>query len=606
MKGIHVALFLTALVASPPAHAADTHVRLNTVGFLPAGPKRATIAAPCDGFAVVRAADGVEVFSGKAGRAAANPDSGESLQTANFSALTTPGVYRLDVPGVGRSPEFRVAPDVYAGPLVAAMRAMYLWRCGTAVSATHGGHTFAHGPCHLHDASLRYVGGGDGRKDVTGGWHDAGDYNKYVVNAGFSLGVMLQAWEHFGPRLRGVTLDIPESSNDVPDFLDEVRWEVEWLLRMQADDGRVYHKVSTLKFGGFVMPEKETAERFLTPWSSAATADFVAVTAMAARVFKPYDKSFAGRCLDAARRSHQFLCANPENHKADLTGFQTGPYQANDASRRLWAAAEMWETTGEGTFLADFEKRLAATGRNADVQASWGNVKNLGVYTYLLSRRQGRDPATVEAARKDLLAAADEIFHTAGAHGYARPLGQRYFWGCNGDVAQQVQTLHVATVLSGNPAYKEAGLDALGHLFGRNVYGRSFVTGVGHNPPMHPHDRRSGADEVAEPWPGYLVGGGWPNATDWVDDQESYRTNEIAINWNAALIYALAAFLPEPEAPAPPGAHSAADAKKSLRGFANQRVSHRETRSDCRRPRRDALVARHGEFSTRPRGDFPV
>ena len=546
MNGVHVALFVTALLTSPPAPAADSQIRLNTVGFLPDGPKRASIVAPCERFAVLRAADGVEVFSGKAGRPAANPDTGESLQTTDFSALTTPGVYRLIVPGVGRSPEFRIAPDVYAGPFATAMRAMYLWRCGTAVSVTHNGHTFAHSPCHLHDASLHYVGGGDARKDVTGGWHDAGDYNKYVVNAGFSLGVMLQAWEHFGPRLRGVTLNIPESSNDVPDFLDEVRWECEWLLRMQADDGRVYHKVSTLKFGGFVMPESETAERFLTPWSSAATADFVAVTAMAARAFEPYDKDFAARCLDAARRSYQFLAANRENHKADLTGFQTGPYQANDATRRLWAAAEMWETTGEAAFLVDFEKRLAAAGRKADVQCSWGNVKNLGVYRYLLSRRQGQDPAIVESARKDLLAIADEIVHTASTHGYARPLGQRYFWGCNGDVAQQVQTLHVATVLSGNPTYKEEALDALGHLFGRNVYGRSFVTGVGHHPPMHPHDRRSGADDVADPWPGYLVGGGWPKATDWVDDQESYRTNEIAINWNAALIYALAAFMPEP------------------------------------------------------------
>jgi endoglucanase len=91
--------------------------------------------------------------------------------------------------------------------------------------------------------------------------------------------------------------------------------------------------------------------------------------------------------------------------------------------------------------------------------------------------------------------------------------------------------------------YRETCLDALNHLFGRNGYGRSFVTGVGFHPPLHPHDRRSGGDNVADPWPGYLVGGPHPRAGDWHDEQTDYRTNEIAINWNAALVYALAAFL---------------------------------------------------------------
>jgi endoglucanase len=86
-------------------------------------------------------------------------------------------------------------------------------------------------------------------------------------------------------------------------------------------------------------------------------------------------------------------------------------------------------------------------------------------------------------------------------------------------------------------------LYALNFLFGRNYYNRSFVTGLGLNPPMYPHDRRSGGDSLRDPWPGYLVGGGWPGAKDWKDDQDSYQTNEIAINWNGALIYALAASL---------------------------------------------------------------
>ena len=170
-------------------------------------------------------------------------------------------------------------------------------------------------------------------------------------------------------------------------------------------------------------------------------------------------------------------------------------------------------------------------------------------YTYATYKRQGRDAALLESVKSSLLAAADDIVKTASTHAYARPLGSKYFWGCNGDVAQQVQTLHVADLLRPNPAYVSTSLDALAHLFGRNPYGRSFVTGIGHRPPLHPHDRRSGADAVRNPWPGYLIGGGWPKATDWQDVQDSYRTNEIAINWNATLIYALARFVPPPKAP---------------------------------------------------------
>lgn len=125
---------------------------------------------------------------------------------------------------------------------------------------------------------------------------------------------------------------------------------------------------------------------------------------------------------------------------------------------------------------------------------------------------------------------------------YGRPFGSQYYWGCNGTVGRQAVNLQVANLLSPNPKYTDATLDIIAHLFGRNYYGRSYVTGLGINPPMHPHDRRSAADGVESPWPGYLVGGG-RSATDWVDKQEDFSRNEIAINWQAGLVYALAAGL---------------------------------------------------------------
>jgi endoglucanase len=542
-KCLAAMLSVISLLAASQAAQDQPKIRLNTIGYLPGKDKKASIAAPCSQFAVLRVADGSKAFEGTVTGPVLNNDTQEQLYTADFSALRETGEFVLDVPGVGRSAPFRVAGDIYHQPFYTVVRGMYLWRCGAAVWGTHNGKTFAHAACHTNDAWLDSVGGGHTKKDGTKGWHDAGDYNKYVVNAGVTVGSMFRAWEDFGPHIRKIRLDIPESGGALPDFLTEIKWELDWLLTMQAPDGSVYHKLTTRNFGGFILPELETADRFFTPWGSAATADFVAMMAMAARHFRPYDPAFADRCLDAAKKSYDFLKARLEDHRPDQTGFTTGGYDSSDSDDRLWAAAELWEATGDTGSLRDFETRARAVQGRVDRDFDWNNVKNLGLLAYLFSPREGRDQTLVALVRNSLLSVADGIVQTRTSHGYARPLGSSYYWGCNGSVARQTLVLYAAHRLSPKPEYLDAALDGLHHLFGRNAYGRSFVTGLGFRPPLHPHDRRSGGDRVDDPWPGYLVGGPWPGATGWADIQDDYRTNEIAINWNAALIYALAAFL---------------------------------------------------------------
>jgi Glycosyl hydrolase family 9./N-terminal ig-like domain of cellulase. len=538
-----VAILAIALLNTVGIQAADVPIRLNTIGFLPDHDKRACIAAPCSEFSIINEADGKSVFRGKTSGPVHNDDTGEDLYIADFSALKQMGIYHLEAAGVGRSAAFRISNEVYKFPFYTAVRAMTLWRCGTAVRGTHNGITYEHNACHLEDAWLDMVGGGHVRRDATRGWHDAGDYNKYVVNAGVTVGTMFLAWEQFGAQIQKIALDLPDTSARLPDYLSEIKWEMDWLLSMQAPDGSVYHKVSTKAFGPAIPPEQEKTERYLAPWSSAATADFVAMTATAARIYEPYDQAFARRCLDAARRSYAFLQAHTENHQADLTGFSTGAYQTKDDDDRLWAAAAMWQTTGEPSYLAETEAR--AVNPKFDANWGWSNVKNLGLLAYLFSERNGRKAALVDEIKAALLATADEIVRVRDAHGYGRPLSL-YYWGCNGGVANTTVLLQSAYRWSPKPAYLEAALDALGHLFGRNYYGRSFVTGLGASPPLHPHDRRSMGQADAPTWPGYLVGGGWPKATDWKDEAARYQVNEIAINWNAGLIYALAGFVGEP------------------------------------------------------------
>lgn len=543
MKARLATLFLAgsllALQAADPA----PPVRLDTVGYLPDAPKVATLAGPANEFKVVRASDGGTVFTGQPTGPRVNPDTDESLLAADFSGLRAPGRYRLVASGLGESAPFEIRANLYSEPFRLVTRAMYLWRCGMAVHGEHQGDVFSRGACHTNDALLDFVGQPGARKPSTGGWHDAGDYNKYVVNAGITVGSMLRAWEDFGPAIQQVALGLPEAGGTLPEYLAEVKWELDWVLTMQAEDGRVHHKLSTTNFGPMIPADREETPRYLTPWSTAATADFVAMTAQASRVFRPFDAAFADRCLAAARRSYAVLREQRENVRADLEGFRTGAYQTGDEDDRLWAAAELWETTGDSVALGDLESRIRATDTQVDQDFDWGSVANLGRFTYLSSRRDGRDADLLDDLRDSLLRIADNIVKTRDEHGYARPLGNRYYWGCNGSVARQSLILHAAFRISARQVYRQTALDALHHLFGRNVHGRSLVTGLGFRPPLHPHDRSSEGDKVEAPWPGYLVGGAHPKATDWNDEAGDYRTNEIAINWNGALIYALAAFL---------------------------------------------------------------
>ena len=378
-----------------------------------------------------------------------------------------------------------------------------------------------------------------------------------LVNAGITVANLFLAWDHFQPRIESVSLDLPETAPGYPEFLKEIKWETDWLMKMQLPDGsgRVSHKLTRLNFSGFIMPEDDMEKRYFTDWSTAATADFVAMMAMAARYFKPYDVDYAHTCLTAARLSYQCLKKNPEPKRPGIRMFRTGGYMTGDTDDRMWAAAELWETTGETGYLQDFESlatdyvprrrrgRVEPTDSlKIDENWDWGEVRNLAMFTYLLSDRTGKDSVLSAEIQKDILAVAGMLVEKGNQDVYGRPLAGRYYWGCNGTIARQVMNLQVAYRITSKSIYLETAQHALSHLFGRNYYNRSFVTGIGYKPPLLPHDRRSGADGIKNPWPGYIVGGGH-SAIDWVDIEASFATNEVAINWQGALVYALAGFV---------------------------------------------------------------
>jgi endoglucanase len=523
---------------------AKATIKVTSVGFVPDAGKRATYTGSKTAFAVKRLDDDSSVFEGMAGEEIAATDTGESVRIADFTDLRALGEYYVEVEDIGRSSPFKIGEDVFVEPFQGAMLGMYGLRCGTSVSFSWQGTGFGHGECHLGD-------------DAPGGWHDAGDYGKYTNNGSFSLGMMLVAWEHFKDKLEPLVLPIPEAGGELPDFLDECKYQVDWLLGMQdADSGGVYDRLTPYcascdagnqPFDPLeTMPEESTNDRRLAPISTPATADFAAVLARSARVFEAYDAEYAATLTEAAMRAWQYLLDHPEP-QAPTNVHYTGYYLTADPDDRFWAAAEIFETTGDEGALSAFEER--ASMMNFPSNWDWSDVQNLGLITYLGSTREGRSEETIEALSTALMTQADNMVDAAERHPYGRDLDRLYYWGINGVIARTLISLEVASRMTGDAKYRIAGGYQLDHLFGRNYYSRSFVTGIGQNPPASPHHRPSVGDSVPAPWPGLLIGGPSDRsapliATTWKDESGDYESNEVAINWNAALVYALAAFLP--------------------------------------------------------------
>ena len=353
--------FLLAFACGGKKESADASrkpasIKLDQVGYPVDAQKIAMVSAPAQTFQVKRAADNVVMLQGKLSASATDANSGDTVEAADFSSFRQPGTYYLDVPGVGRSWTFSIGPDVFSRTYYLAMRAFYGQRCGTAVDLGPEFPGYTHAACHLK-GSFQASSGKEGRRDNVGGWHDAGDYGRYVVNSGISTGTLLWAWEIFGPKLARIKLNIPETGNGTPDLLNEVRWNLEWMLKMQDDDGGVWHKQTSARFAHFVMPEDDKSVSLVIGTGSApykstcATADLAAVAAIAARVYEPFDKKFAASNLGAAREAWAWTERYPNVTFKNPPGIFTGEYgDADCGDERLWAAAELWRTSGDSVY----------------------------------------------------------------------------------------------------------------------------------------------------------------------------------------------------------------------------------------------------------------
>ena len=559
---------LLAAMASMDDSTSLTDIRVDQVGYASSAPKLAMVVndSATGAFSVVRASDGTSVSTGTLGPPKRDADSGDLVRVADFSGLTADGTYYLDVAGVGRSYPFIVGRDVYHRAYYLAARSYYGQRCGTAVDLGPEFPGYKHDACHLIGA-YHPSSGKSGPHPSAGGWHDAGDYGRYVVNSGIATGTLLLAYQQFARRVQRVSLDIPESKNTTPDLLDEARWNLDWMLSMQDVDGGVWQKQTSEGFAGFVKPEDDKSVSYVIgtghePFkSTCATADLAATAAIASRLFREFDPAYADRTLAAAKNAYEWADRNPKEIFKNPAGVSTGEYGDGDCSdERFWAAAELWNTTGMAVYdryVTTHYDEFLPTLRPVGPQG-WGSVAPLGLWSYALGA--GGKAPVVDAIKQATFAAADAIVERTASNGYRVSLAWKdYVWGSNAVAANYAMELLLADRMKHDPRYVDAALDNLHYLLGRNGLGRSFVTQVGANAVLNPHHRPSAADTNVLPWPGLLSGGPnarrqdpamrklpeLPPAKMFLDEQASYATNEVAINWNAPLVFVLASTLPE-------------------------------------------------------------
>ncbi|MFI8933821.1 glycoside hydrolase family 9 protein [Streptomyces sp. NPDC053474] len=588
-------LLVGGLLAAPTAaaapSAATTAVRVNQVGYLPDGPKRATVVTTETRSLTwqLRDASGTVVASGATVPRGADAPSGQSVQVADFSSYRGSGSgYVLSVDGQGSTP-FDIRANLYDALRSDSMAFFYHQRSGIPINASLVGSAYARPAGHLGvapnqgDTSVPCQAAVcDYTRDVRGGWYDAGDHGKYVVNGGISTWLMVNSFERAkragkDAALGDSTLHIPERGNGIPDVLDETRWELDFLMRMQVPKGRPYagmafHKIHDAAWTGLPLrPDQDTQPRELHRPSTAATLNLAAAAAQCARVYRPYDAALAHRCLSAARRAWTAARANPALYAPDSDSTGGGAYGDTQVSDEFyWAGAELYATTGKRGYrdaVTSSTWHTSATAFSA-YGFGWADTAALGRLT-LATVPNGLPTADRDRVRASVTSAADGYLSRMAAQGYAVPVpADGYFWGSNGEVANDAIVLAVAGELTGEARYRTGALETMDYLLGRNALGQSYISGYGRASSQNQHHRFWAHQldaSLPHPPAGSLAGGpnsglqdpvaeeklrGCAPAACYIDDIGSYSTNEVAINWNAPLAWLAAYAAERPRRPA--------------------------------------------------------
>ncbi|MDX2021377.1 MAG: glycoside hydrolase family 9 protein [Deltaproteobacteria bacterium] len=568
-------------------------VFVNQTGYLPGRPKLGVVRTDVVTPLPYTVRDGAQqvVFQGQTRPFGKDPASGLTVHRIDFTAYQKEGksfTLQVETTPPERSHPFDLAKDVYAPLKYDALAFFYHQRSGVPIELPYAGQSQWVRPAgHVNDDAVPCLPGSgcDYELNVKGGWYDAGDHGKYVVNGGVSVWLLQALWERstivgaeaakaFGDG----AVNIPERTNGFPDLLDEARIELEFMLRMQVPKGEplagmVHHKMHDRAWTALGLPPHlDKQPRFLHKPTTAATLNLAAVAAQASRLWKTLDPKFSGRCLRAAKRAFAAAHAHPAMFAAKQ-GQGGGPYDDDDVSdERYWAAAELFITTGLDAYLEVVRQRPlhASLFGESPVPASgacfsWQSTAALGAFSLAMTSSPLPE-SDREALRAQVQKTADEILHVIEEQAFASPLRpgpKGYVWGSNGDALSNLVAVTLAYDFTKGSHYADAVSTAIGYLLGRNPLDKSYVAGYGERPLRNPHHRfwaQQLSSRYPPPPPGAVSGGPNSELQDpvarraglrgcapqacYVDHSGAYSVNEVAINWNAPLVW-VAAFLDE-------------------------------------------------------------
>lgn len=581
------AMMLLSLSCSKTEEKSDS-IRINQVGFYPLQEKTMTLESenPAESISICRKGSDSTVWEGGYVRTAASEWSGKVRKIFDFSDITEPGTYTI-IAG-DETAEFIISQDALKPLSEAALTAFYHQRSGMDLDTAIAGKWARKGG---HPDTLVYIHGSaatPARPEGTvisspKGWYDAGDYNKYVVNSAYSMGLMANVFRVLSMK-RLITRE--ESTR----FWEELEYNHQWLLTMKdPSDGGVYHKLTTPSFEAFIAPTECRQKRYVVQKSVTASLDFAAVCAEMGSTWAAHyggnleayinTRGVWEKAEDGAD-AYQWAKDNPEAfyHQDKMNGIYdpdvvTGAYGDSSASDELfWAATSQYMANYPGdrdVYLTDVIENMP----EEFTMMSWGNVAALGVFNWIESELHHRkfgefysglpDPYAKQKEEirgkcvKMLLEYCDKAIEAVEGSCYNSAYGNRpedFIWGCCSSFCDQAICFLYAYELTNDKKYLDNAFRNVNYILGQNATGYCYVTGFGSKSPMHPHSRLCASDGIEEPIPGLLVGGPNPGQQDiaevkryrsdfpdesYEDVEPSYASNEIAINWNASLVAAI-------------------------------------------------------------------
>ena len=514
-----------------------------------------------------------------------------NLYYFDFSSVDTEGVYYIqDVSGF--SYFFRIGSSVYDELTNAMVKGLYYQRCGTALEEQYAGE-YDHAICHTTEAidvqsmfnetveingETYYIRNDNPTMvEVTGGWHDAGDYGRYIEPAKDVIFKLLYASKLYGEGVYSDDRGIPESGNGVDDTLDEAKYELDWMLKMQRADGAVYEKVSTQAHAAYVMPEFDQGTLYLSPVSREATTAFAGSMAAAYNVYKdiPLYADCAQTYLEAAIKAFDYVIdhdmlndpkftnfsvqyfdseddiqldaqGNPTNAKT--FSISTGAYgDGSSLDEMFWAAAELYAATGDSKYHDYFKTYYDELSEHSSMNSV--TCAGFGTVSYLLN--DNADATIREELITELQDKMSTDMRTFRRNGYMNSV-VNYYWGSNGEATVGASIMMMTDLFGETDSYDQYIQDNISYVLGRNYISKCYITGFGGNGVMNPHDRPCMVDGVAAPKPGMIVGGpaiearekldmvGAPLPAIYADISSSYETNEISIYWQGEMIFVLA------------------------------------------------------------------